>query len=207
MIDVVCASNSDKILADNLLKNVWFENDPPLIQKGYTNIASAYNKAEVVSPIVFYIHQDVFLPAEFWPNIFAGLMKAPNDWGVIGVAGVNLINGKKKHFGNIVDRGRPWHYNVNELPAQVQTVDELLFITRGDIVFDENLDLDFYGADACMQSIANGKKNYVINALVHHNSSRPVGGRTKSFYRCQEYFRNKWKAYLPIATTCALLEP
>lgn len=205
MIDFVCASNNEKVLNENLLHNAWFTEDPPIIQRGYTNIATAYNKAEITMPVVVYVHNDVYLPADFWPDLFSALMNIESNWGVIGVAGVKLVNGKKENFGNIIDRGRQWRYNLDKLPAEVQTVDELLFITKGDIVFDENLDLDFYAADACMQMIAKGRKNYVINATVHHNSTRPIGGRTESFYRCQEFFKNKWKDYLPIVTTCSLI--
>jgi hypothetical protein len=91
------------------------------------------------------------------------------------------------------------------LPTSVQTLDEMLLITHGDFVFDEKLPFDFFGADICMQAIAQGRQNFAIDAYCDHNSDRPVGGRTPAFYEAEAYFKKKWEAYLPIVTTCSLM--
>lgn len=205
MIEYVTASHDPEVLNNNLLKSeVVYKHHPLTVQTGFNNISKAYNAAKACLNTVVWVHHDVFLPPDFEMQLNRALTKVPDDWGVLGVAGVKLVGNKKDIKGYILDRGKKWGSPIG-LPAEVDTLDEMLLITRGKVTFDENLDLDFYGADICMQAIAAGKKNYAINAFCHHNSTRVVGGRTESFYRCQAYFRKKWRAFLPIATTCALI--
>lgn len=214
MIEYVTASHDQTILANNLLRSPGLLKHGIHIQSGFTNVSAAYNAVGIQfkyqlpeqfkKPVVVYVHHDVFLPESFESDLYKALERVPDDWGVLGVAGVKLVNGFKQIHGYISDRGKKWGSPWN-LPAEVDTLDELLLITRGDLVFDENLDQDFYGADICMQARAAGKKCYAINAYCEHNSGRPMGGRTEAFYRCQTYFRNKWIDYLPIGTTCALI--
>lgn len=203
-IQFITASNNEEVLQANLLRSPLFKAYPLTVQRGYTNISKAYNEAEITNSIVVYVHNDVYLPESFYSDLMREMeylyFNKKAYWHVLGVAGVKLTNGKKESFGNILDRGREWKYNTNILPAEVQTLDEVLLITHGDKKFDENLDLDFYGADICMN-----RKCYAINAYCEHNSTRKIGERTESFYRCEKYFREKWKASLPIATTCSLL--
>lgn len=206
MIEFVTASHDDKVLGENLLRSDAFIYVRLYIQSGYDNISKAYNEAKTKC-ITVYVHHDVYLPPQFIEDIQTALKQMQSidaNWGVIGVCGVKLIDGKKQIFGNINDRGKEWGAPLPE-PTEVDTLDEMLLITHGDFKFDENLPQDFYGSDICMQAKQQGRKNYVVNAYCFHNSSRLLGARTESFYKSQEYFKNKWKEYLPLATTCALL--
>lgn len=208
MIELITASYDQNVLSQQLARSPYISQTwyPEIkIMRGYNNVAKAYNECDVKSKYNCYLHEDVYLPGSFMIQVLLQLYKLPENFGVVGVAGVKLVDGKKENYGYVSDRGRAWAYNVGNLPAEVQTVDELLFITHGDIVFDENLPLDFYAADACMQMIAQGRKNYVVNAYVEHNSTRPIGGRTPAFYEAEKYFKNKWRDYRPIATTCSLM--
>jgi hypothetical protein len=101
--------------------------------------------------------------------------------------------------GHILDRGKDWGTPFKKA-KEVETLDELMLITKGDLNFDENLDLHFYGADICMQAAAQGRKNYVIPAFVEHNSGYN-GIRTDDYHKCKQYFARKWKDHLPIVTT------
>lgn len=206
MIEFITASHNNETLNKNLLSSDWVKEYELHILTGYTNVAEAYNAVKVNCPICLYVHNDVYLPKSFETDLITGINEVSlmdENFGVLGVAGVKLNRGKELH-GYILDRGRVWGRPITK-PVEVDTLDELLLITKGDFVFDENLPLDFYGADICMQAKEQGRKNYVINGFCHHNSSRPIGGRTESFYKSQEYFKNKWKKYLPIATTCSML--
>jgi hypothetical protein len=210
----VVASHNEKTLRDNLLRSDMVHKYPLLVQKNFKNVAEAYNNACNVnvfkdSPvpadqIVIYVHHDVFLPVGFEAQLIDSLQRLPKDWAVAGPAGVRLINGKKNNFGHINDRGRVWGEKLYPW-APVQTLDELLLITQGDIVFDEQFPQDFYGADICMQANVAGKTCYAINAFCDHNSSRVVGGRTAEFYDAEKKFRFKWFRHLPIVTTCSML--
>lgn len=208
MIEIVCASNNDAVLHANLLRSPITERYPIVVRKGYTNISKAYNSVASYQTFSCYVHHDVFLHADFEKDLLKAIDNVTGidkNWGVLGVAGVQLINSKRHFHGYISDRGKEWGSRYN-LPHEVDTLDELLLITRGDFRFDENLDLDYYGADICMQAKERGRKCYAINAYCEHNSSRPMGGRTESFYRCQKYFKTKWQKFLPTATTCGVIE-
>lgn len=202
MIDIVVASHNEDVLGKNLLQSDWIEEFTVHIQIGFTNIPKAYN--EVQSKLTMYVHEDVYLPYTFRDDLFTALKEVPDDWSVLGVAGVKLIDGKKEIRGYINDRGRLWGKPIMK-PVEVDTLDEMLLITRGDLKFDEQFPLDFYGADICMQAKEQGRKCYVINAYCEHNSLREFGGRTESFYEAAKLFREKWIDYLPIATTCSTL--
>lgn len=206
MIEFVTASHDDEILNANLLRSHVFMYVKPFIQRGYTNVSKAYNDVRL-NGLTCFVHHDVYLPTGFIVDLQLALQRMERidpEWGVLGVAGVKLVHGKKEIFGHICDRGKNWGAAL-EQPAAVDTLDEMLLITKGDLQFDEELSQDFYGADICMQAKLQGRKNYVINAYCEHNSGRTLGGRTESFYRSQDHFKNKWKEHLPIATTCALL--
>lgn len=202
MIEFITASHREDVLQNNLMRSEVIWRFPLTVQRGYTNVSKAYNEARHAAPIVVYVHNDVYLPNSFEKNLFDALKKLPDDWAVLGVAGVS--GPVRTIHGYIADRGRCWG-SPSKLPHQVQTLDEMLLITHGDLLFDENLPQDYYGADICMIANKAGLKCYAINAYCEHNSTRPLGGRTESFYQSEEYFKNKWKDYLPIFTTCASL--
>lgn len=208
MIQFIAASHNEDILKNNLLKSILFADYKLIIQRGFDNVSKAYNQAPITGNIIVYLHHDIYLPGDFYSNLQSSIQavnKIDNNWGVLGLAGVKLIDGKREIFGNINDRGRQWG-NPDNLPAEVDTLDELVLVTHGDFVFDENLPTDFYGADICLQSKLQGRKNYAVNAYCYHNSTRAFGGRTESFYECEKYFKEKWKNELPIATTCAIIQ-
>jgi hypothetical protein len=204
-LEFITASHDLSIFKKNLLSSKVFETYSFTLQTGYYNISKAYNESvHGDNSILIYAHHDVYLPESFEKNIKAALehLKGEN-WGVLGVAGVKLINGKKQNIGYISDRGKIWGSCLIH-PEEADTLDELLLITKGDFVFDENLDLHFYGADICMQAKEQGRKNYVINAFVEHNSSYN-GVRTEVYNENKKYFTDKWKHLLPVATTTAVI--
>lgn len=203
MIEIVCASHNKEILKNNLLKSDITENYPLNIVFDYTNIPKAYNSVKT-DGVTIYVHHDVFLYHEFEKQLLEALKYAPKDWGVLGLAGVKLENNVRKIYGYIMDRGKPWGAPVKGF-VEVDTLDELILITRGDIKFDEELEQDFYGPDICMQAKVKGLKSYVFKSFCDHNSGRKIGGRTDSFYVSKKRFAEKWKEYLPIATTCGLI--
>lgn len=202
----VTASHKQEILNKFLRKSKIFDNKKLIVKKGYTNVSKAYNDAKVIADIVVYVHHDVFLPDDFESNLIKSLdvMEGidPN-WGVLGVAGVNATKDGKDFFGCLKDR--EIEYKSDDLPVAVQTLDELILITHGDFKFDEKIPSNhFYGADICLQANKQGRKNYVINCFLIHNSSLRQGERPADFILAKKYFANKYKDQFPIATTCEI---
>lgn len=211
MIEFITASHDETILYGNLKRSPIFNgssNKSSLsIKKGFTNIPMAYNEIGPITEFMGYVHHDVYLPPTFESDLYCALIEMETidpNWGVLGVAGVRLVDGKKMNHGYISDRGRQWGSPAG-LPAQVDTLDELLLITHGDLQFDEQFDLHFYGADICMQARLQGRKNYAINAYCQHNSGLPLGYRSESFRECERRFRAKYIDHLPIVTTCSMI--
>lgn len=202
-IRIVCASNNEEILNNNLLKSDITKSCNIYVLKGFTNIPKAYNSM-ITEGVTLYTHHDVFYYHLFEKELLKALKTAPKDWGVLGLAGVKFEDYQRKIVGYIMDRGKAWGSPVNGF-VEVDTLDELLLITRGDLIFDEQFEQDFYGPDICMQARSQGMKCYVFKSFCDHNSSRKIGGRTESFYRSRKLFAEKWKEYLPIATTCNLV--
>ena len=204
MIEIISASHNEETLQNNLLKSAITKHCPVIIQRDYTNVAKAYNEAKSKAAIQVYVHNDVFLPDNFEDSLYAAILNMniidPN-WGCIGSCGVRVEQGMKKEYGYILDRGREWG-SPNNLPQEVQTLDEVILITKGDLKFDEQFEQDFYGADLCLNYAAQGRKSYAAKLFLHHNSGRAIGGRTPSFYESEEKFYKKWTTR-PLCTTCS----
>lgn len=204
MIEIVCASHNREILKNNLLKSDITQSYPVNIVYDYTNIPKAYNSIKTEG-VTLYCHHDVFFYHLFEKELLAALRSAPKDWAVLGLAGVIFEDYVRKPIGYIKDRGKSWGAPIKGF-VEVDTLDELMVVTRDNMRFDERFEQDFYVADICMQARKEwGRKCYVFKGFCDHNSSRVVGGRTESFYRSRKLFAEKWKDYLPIATTCNLV--
>lgn len=195
-------------------------NHSVILTKSYGNLPKSYNEAATIIlnnfpqntfDAILFVHEDVYLPDEFESQITKAIKSLPIDWAVCGVAGARMINGKRQEIGHILDRGMNWGRPIKN-PIPVQTVDELCVILNSEwfgekgLQFDENMPLDYFGSDICMQAIDKGLSIHVIPGYCEHNSSRLIGGRTPAFFEAQAIFRNKWIKHLPIAGTCGTVE-
>lgn len=205
-INFIIAINNERIFEENF--NHIFLDDNYILQRGYNNIPKAYNEAilKCNAKYICLLHQDVYLPVGWIVKAKEQIRKIRYNWGVIGVAGVAIQNNEKLYFGNIKDRGIEWG-TCNGLPAEVDTLDELLLIIKNDrnLFFDEGTKNHLYGADICMQARINGNKCYAISAYCHHNSFHD---RTlpPDFWESCNYMKNKYKDMLPIGTTCTVIQ-
>lgn len=218
LLSIVTASHKEEIYKANLAKSQILEHYSIQIQRGYNNIAQAYNEASWDAKYMMFVHHDVFLPSTFESQLMLAINrinKVNQYWGVIGVAGAycHINSGgnqvKREFVGHLLDRGKIWGKKLSS-PLPVQTLDELLIVVNRDVFdeayFDNYFDLHFYAADVCMQAYQHGLMVYAVEAYCHHNSSLKPGERTASFRECQRKFTEKWKHYLPIATTCELIQ-
>lgn len=221
-IKFVCAVNDEEVFEKNIKRSKIFSEDKFIIRRGYINVSKAYNKpVEEDCDLLCYVHQDVFFPDDWENELLKSLKKMDQidkNWGVLGIAGVRRMHHGREWYGNLIDRGRQWGSSHN-LPARVQTLDELLLIRRSKdflqfdpsipyktkLQFDEGIPSNhFYGADICLQAKARGQICYAINAPCHHNSNTPRR-LPADFHIASKYVKRKWKLFLPVVTTCAIL--
>lgn len=206
-ITFVVSMNNREIFESNFLTSPCLRvphNHQIIVQENFSSASKAYNDAinRSVNDLIIFAHQDIMLP-ESWlmdlAHALDRLQKIDLRWGVLGCYGVTA---KPKAHGHI------YYFGVLgeafQDPAPVQTLDEIVLILRksSGLRFDENLpNFHMYGADICMTAAQQGLKSYAISAFCIHNSQQNLV-LPKEFYDCCKYFRKKWRACLPVQTTC-----
>jgi len=157
--------------------------------------------------IIVFCHQDVKFPEKWENNLLEQISvieEKHRDWGVLGTFGV-AMNGM--FAGHIIDPSG--HFHCLPLPAEVQSLDEhcLIIKRNSGLCFDRALGgYHMYGADLCIQALADGLKNFAIDAPVEHLSSGKVD---EDFIEATDKLYQKWKDRNPplsvIQTTCKML--
>jgi hypothetical protein len=207
---IICSANKPDVLNSNLLKSPGILEHEIITIFGSKNVPTAYNKGVSIASeeILIFVHQDVFLPETFFSDLKNSITKLESEnWGVLGPIGVDLYNNHVRYLGNILDRGNPLGEKEN-LPLEIETLDEMMLIMRkSDAQFDENIPTThhMHGPDICMRAFSLGKKNFAIDSFCHHNSTNGYD-LPPEFYTACEYVKEKWEIYLPIVTTCTVLQ-
>jgi hypothetical protein len=208
----IVATNNEDLLQKNFLssKVIRDKKYPVILQRGYSNIGKAYNDAmaKMDAEILVCLHQDVFLPDNWENQALAALDGLKTvKWGVLGVAGMQSVERGRVIVGHLLDQGKEIGSPEN-LPIQVDTLDELLLIIRNDgqLRFDEGIPTThLYGADICLEATSRGLGCFAISAYCHHNAI--VCNRdTPEFRKAVKYMQKKWKRRLPFVTTCTVVE-
>lgn len=88
--------------------------------------------------------------------------------------------------------------------VEVETLDEVLLVVRksSGLRFDQGLGgFHMYGADICLEARRRARKCYAIAAFCVHNTNQ-YGMLPWQFWKGYLQLRRKWKAQLPIRTSC-----
>jgi len=205
---VISAVNNEAVLGRCLLSSQDISSAREVIlQRGYASAAAAYNAGieKAKGEILVFIHQDVYLP-EGWAtdleNAVRLVSEADPNWGVLGVWGVTAAGG---HAGFIYDGG--WRRILGhpfDGGQEVESLDEVVLILRksSGLSFDPQLrGFHMYGADICLEARRQGRKCYAIAAFCIHNTNQ-YGMLPWQFWKGYLQLRRKWKAQLPMRTTC-----
>lgn len=177
---------------------------------GAETMGAAYNQglAGTDAPYVILLHQDVYLP-EGWlaraAEEIRRLESAHPDWAVAGIYGLTTAG---RHAGRVWDAvfGHELTSSV-QLPAEVQSLDELLLIVRRDRFagFDPNLpSFHLYGTDAVQSALQSGHGAFALDLPVVHNN-RPIESLGGGYADAYRYMQAKWSDRLPIATSVCTL--
>ena len=146
--------------------------------EGMNKLLKKCSKVDVVA----IVHQDVILPFDWVGKTKQLLNDLPADWGVAGIWGARLVDGRQDPIGRIADTrlsklspdGHVWK---GQMPCIIDSLDEvcLIFNMETEFRFEERLEgFDLYGTYACLRMREMGYEAYVIDNAVMHNTSRPM---------------------------------
>lgn len=206
---IAVAVNDVKVLQQNLFLSPGINNEcMQLIIKRNSRAASlAYNEAieEADNDIIIFVHQDVYLPENWFLGLkmsLSYLEKEKISWGVLGCYGSEL--GGARGIGRVYTNGVGYHGAEIDKPELVQTLDEIVLVIRksSGLRFDPTLPhFHMYGTDICMSAKERGMMSYAIPAFCVHNTNQLVT-LPKEFYSCYRHVKDRWSKYLPIYTSC-----
>jgi len=205
---LITATNNETVLKNCLLNSpdVQFASDV-LLQTGYHSAAEAYNDAikQSKTDLLIFVHQDVYLP-EGWINKVQDAIKVlsetDTEWGVLGVWGARSSS---ESVGFVYDGG--WRQVLGRAfkgGIEVDSLDEVVLILRksSGLRFDTRIPgFHMYGTDICLEARQRGRKCYAISAFCIHNTNQ-YEMLPWQFWKGYLAMRRKWKAQLPVRTTC-----
>lgn len=193
----------------------------PLIN--HNNLYSASNALNICldaanSDIVIFAHQDVKLLPSWFDILSSTVNKLPEDWGILGSAGIDLQykredigkwggarNVKTVAVGTVYDNdpeisGDPYWDGAKEL-TQSHCADECLFILnkKTGLRFDAQFTgFHFYGVDICLQARSAAYSVYCSHLpIVHYGKYSASFSGDKKYWVYLRYLHNKWKLRFP----------
>jgi len=180
-----------------------------LAQSGFKTASQAYNNGieKAQNDLIVCAHQDVVLPATWATQFLANLAKVESLGVPVGVVGCWGATLKNERAGHVYHRDRQLfpHY---PLPAQVQTLDELLISFRksSGLRFDPALPSFFgYAVDLCLQAHSRGLQNFAVDAPCVHQTIDQKRIR-KGLFESWVYLLHKWRDVLPVHTPSGTLD-
>jgi hypothetical protein len=183
-------------------------------------------QARAAHDLVFFFHQDVYIPGGWERNLFRALaqleMIDPN-WGVLGAVGVLSSDASGPPMrGHWADPHQSERQFFGPLPCPVGSLDELWLgiRKRRGLSFDPELPgFHCYGIDLCLTAASQGLRCYAIDAFVAHKyrdangaqitrtlaSQKILQRSTPQFAAAvkssKDYVAKKWRARLPFRST------
>ena len=205
---VIASVNDEAVLKSCLLNSpdIRFASEV-MLQRGYASAAAAYNAALAMAKtdLLIFVHQDVYLPAGWMTavqNAVEKVSRTDPDWGILGMWGTRPSGERSGYvydgaWGRILG-------NQFEGGLEVDSLDEVVLILRksAGLCFDPHIPgFHMYGADICLEARRHRKKCYAIAAFCIHNTNQ-YGMLPWQFWKGYLAMRRKWKAQLPVRTTC-----
>ena len=183
MISIICPSNNEKILNENLIKSLQKQNykdfELIIVDTIKNKINSAidalnYGVMKANYENLLFVHHDVIFYENDLQNI-ADWIKKIDDFGIIGVAGIKKQKGGI--LGNITDgkKNKKISKETIKEPENVFSLDEVLFIVKKKKLekypFDiKNKTWHLYAVEYCLKMKNKGEKVMVIPSNIYHLS-------------------------------------
>lgn len=206
-VQLFCVANNKHILARDFLRS-------PEINAGCVSLeiiwdaasaSIAYNDAvnRASADILVFAHQDIYFPQGWFrklKEVCDRLTSMDPSWAVAGLIGVTK---DCRYVGHLWDSGLgaicggPF-----EVPEEAASLDEVVLIVRRSmgVSFDPELpSFHLYGTDIVLRARELGKKAYVVDLPVIHNS-RPIVHLDPSYMLAYRFMVRKWRLLLPWPT-------
>jgi len=214
-LSIVVAVNNRRILQNNLLRSPALADSAHrhqiIVKENFTTAGAAYNSGldDARNDLVVFIHQDMYLPAG-WMQQLSGAIRtldaAGENWGVLGCSGVTPEH--RNGLGQVYSTGLGVIGTRLDAPVPVDTLDEIVLVVRksSGLRFDPDVpNFHMYGTDICLEARSRGLRSFAFQGFCVHNTQQVVE-LPPEFKQAYRYVKRKWKRYLPIYTTCTIVE-
>jgi len=173
-------------------------------------IVGAFNQGTKHSlyDIVVFMHNDVIIHNENWPELISSFFSNHPEAGIVGLYGAKRIRKDGSFMGRGIVHSKLIEGNLKEQYTEVSIVDGLFMALRKDVLnkiggFDTRFNVHYYDKDISMSAIKAGYKNYVINIPFTHkggSSRSQLKNQTDNTLReeMKKLFLEKWKSELPL---------
>jgi len=192
-----CLVNDRQILENNLLLPGRI-NAQLFIEENVERASIGLNKLskrmlETGADVLIFMHQDCILPPNWEANCQKKLEEL-KDWSLAGVWGIDDTDTFVGHVWDI----RIWPYMMksDNLPRPARCLDEICLIMKANacVKFDTNMTgFDLYGSYACLETVKNGGKAWIIEVPMMHNTRRQFRFEVSEEFKTNyEYLEKKF---------------
>lgn len=179
--------------------------------------SAAYARAmdSATADVLVFAHCDVYLPAGWFAKLAWEVERLDSMDPNWAVAGVSSLTASGEQVGQMFDTSlepifaatRGIYGKALANPVPIVSTDELAIIVRrrAGVSFDPALpEFHLYGTDIILEAERQGKLSYGLDLpLIHNAKAQFRFGR--DYVRAYKYMVRKWRARLPVPTTCGLL--
>ncbi len=170
------------------------------------------------SDLLVFAHQDVRLLYRWFDRLVEVVDELPNDWGILGSAGIALNYGREDigrwggalntdtvAVGSVWDAdeklGEPPYWDGQKDTTKVHCADECVLVLnkRTGLRFDSLFTgFHFYGVDLCLQARAAAYGVYCSHLpIIHYGSYSASFTGDKKYWVYLRFLYNKWKRRFP----------
>lgn len=170
------------------------------------------------SDIVIFAHQDVRFLYRWFDNLSETLKTIPDNWGILGTAGINLgftrkdigkwggaLNVDTVAVGSVWDSdeslGQVPYWDGTKDLSPIHCADECVLVVnkRTGLRFDAQFTgFHFYGVDACLQARAAGYSVYGSHLpIIHYGKYSASFSGDRKYWVYLRFLYNKWRLRFP----------
>lgn len=217
-LTVVCHYATEGRVNSNLLASLDSYTGPQVLMHGVPSLSAAYASADLhlTTPLGLYVHDDVYLPPDFFDLLDKAVRSVETmdpNWGLIGAIGTywevtgeteSHIKREQRYHGHVWDSTAYRSFGCLYTARQVETLDGCLVLKRKDVGGWDPRIPGYHACveDLCLQMQAAGRTVWAVAIPIVHNSKIPnIDVETDPGYlAAKAYVMAKWPQKRPIVT-------